>query len=393
MGGGMSLRTEKVKELKDAGKSVAEIAKIYKVTRQTVYWHLDKLRKKSVKKTTQYKSNHIDYNSMINWKIYNDGLVKRGELLFDMKIFKNWNNELLAMNEGKVGAPYRYPDSFIYFLIRLKSIFQMDYRSMQGIGNKLIIMIPQAKKMADYTTLQYRCKKANWILKVDQKKGKQVIAGDCTGLTTSNRGEYRMNKYKDGTRKRYVKLHIAVNIKSRQITSEVITDDTVYDGKKMKDLIKGSEKYGPIEKALFDKGYDSAENFWFLDQKAIEAGIKPRETLKLSQVKKEIKLTEKILEQSKRSTKVFQDARKRILRLKELNFYLKDKKKWKKKYQYGFRWRSEGRYSVFKRLFGESVFSKKMNSIRNEVIVKLNMMNEFAPIYVNSLKSGYDDTS
>lgn len=387
------LRIEKIKELKVAGKSVAEIAKIYKVTRQAVYCHLDKDKKEPKKKTTQYKSNEIDYNSLIDWRIYNDGLVKRGELLFDMKVFKNWNKELIDMNAGKVGAPYWYPNSFIYFMIRLKSIFQMDYRSMEGIGKKLIIMIPQAKKMADYTTLQYRCKKANWILKVNQKKGKQDIAGDCSGLKTSNRGEYRMNKYKDGKKKKYVKLHIAVNIKSRQVTSAVITDDSVHDGKKMKDLIKASEKYGPIEKVLFDKGYDSADNYWWLKQKAIEAGIKPRETLKPSQIKKEIKLTEKILEQAKTSTKVFQNARKRILRLKALDLYLKDKEKWKKKYQYGFRWRSEGRYSVFKRLFGESVFSKQINLIRNEVIVKLNMMNEFAPIYVNSLKSNYNDSS
>ncbi len=387
------LRIEKIKELLKAGKSVAEIAEIYKVTRQAVYCHLDKDKKKPKQKTTQYKSKEIDYNSLIDWRIYNDGLVKRGELLFDMKIFKNWNNELIDMNAGKVGAPYRYPDSFIYFLIRLKSIFQMDYRSMEGIGKKLIIMIPQAKKMADYTTLQYRCKKANWVLQVNQKKGKQDIAGDCSGLKTSNRGEYRMNKYKDGTKKKYVKLHIAVNIKSRQVTSEVITDDSVSDGKKMKALIKESEKYGPIKKALFDKGYDSADNYWWLNQNKIEAGIKPRETLKPPQIKKEIKLTEKILEQGKRSTKGFQNAQKRILRLRELDLYLKDKEKWKKKYQYGLRWRSEGRYSVFKRLFGESVFSKQMNLIRNEVIVKLNMMNEFAPIYVKSLKSNYNDTS
>lgn len=165
----------------------------------------------------------------------------------------------------------------------------MDYRSMEGIGNKLIIMIPQAKKMADYTTLQYRCKKANWILQVNQKKGEQDIAGDCSGLKTSNRGEYRMNKYKDGKKKKYVKLHIAVNIKSRQVTSAVITDDSVSDGKKMKALIKESGKYGPIKKALFDKGYDSADNYWWLNQNKIEAGIKPRETLKPPQIKKEIK--------------------------------------------------------------------------------------------------------
>jgi len=50
----------------------------------------------------------------------------------------------------------------------------------------------------------------------------QDITGDSTGLKTNNRGEYRINKYR-GKRKRFVKLHIAVNIKTKQVISCYVT--------------------------------------------------------------------------------------------------------------------------------------------------------------------------
>ena len=37
------------------------------------------------------------------------------------------------MNEGKVGAPYEYPDSYVHFLAFLKIDFRIPYRAVQGI--------------------------------------------------------------------------------------------------------------------------------------------------------------------------------------------------------------------------------------------------------------------
>jgi len=38
--------------------------------------------------------------------VYNEGLVKRGEIIFDFEFFKNWKNELKEMNKNKIGSPY-----------------------------------------------------------------------------------------------------------------------------------------------------------------------------------------------------------------------------------------------------------------------------------------------
>ena len=59
-----------------------------------------------------------------DWKAYNEALVRRGEILLDLRIVKGWKRELAEMNEGKEGAQYEYPQSlirllaFIHFYLR-----------------------------------------------------------------------------------------------------------------------------------------------------------------------------------------------------------------------------------------------------------------------------------
>jgi hypothetical protein len=43
---------------------------------------------------------------VIDWHIYNESLVRRGEVVLDFDVIDNWNNELDNMNEGKEGASY-----------------------------------------------------------------------------------------------------------------------------------------------------------------------------------------------------------------------------------------------------------------------------------------------
>ena len=48
-----------------------------------------------------------------NWPEYNEQLVVRGEFYLDFDFVANWKKELEEMNEGKVGAPFRFPKSFM----------------------------------------------------------------------------------------------------------------------------------------------------------------------------------------------------------------------------------------------------------------------------------------
>jgi hypothetical protein len=79
---------------------------------------------------------------MINWSFYNKSLVRRGEVILGFDIIDSWYSELNGMNNGKRGAQYHYPDSFIQLLGYMKIYFHLPYRQAEGVvmahaGNKV----------------------------------------------------------------------------------------------------------------------------------------------------------------------------------------------------------------------------------------------------------------
>jgi len=356
------------KEIKN-GRSVAKIAQKYRLTRQAIYWHVDKINQK--KKFKNKEEPKKDYNLLIDWKVYNEGLVKRGEFLFDLEGFENWRAELKSRNQDKKGRPYQYPDSFMLFFLRLKSAFKIDYRTLEGMARKMIPFIPGADKTPDYTTFCLRLSKLETHLEVYQKTGQQDIAGDASGLKTSNRGEYRMSKYR-GQKRKFVKLHLAVNTKTKQVVWSKITREQLSDTRQLPDMVRHSSRYGKINKGYFDAGYDSKNNYRILKEKGIIPVIRPKHTTDLEHARAMIRE----LEENGQSD----------VRLQVLEEFLLDEEKWKEKYSYGKRWAVEDRYSVFKRMFSEHVWSKKMKNIKPEVSIKLNLMNLFTHFLSGSKK-------
>ena len=128
----------------------------------------------------------------MNWKKYNESLVKRGEILLDFDVIDNWHVELEKMNEGKVGRKFVYPDSFIKLLGYMRSYFHLPYRQTEGIvrahASNTLPSIP------DYSRI---CKRINGLnIKIDDDANKSslhddyfVIAIDSTGVKVTNREE------------------------------------------------------------------------------------------------------------------------------------------------------------------------------------------------------------
>jgi len=362
------------KELKEDFSAI-EIAKKYRLTRQAIYWHIDKIKKKKRKKKKKKKN----YNLLINWKLYNEGLVKRGEFLLDFSFFQDWKEELNFINSDKPGRPYQYPHSFILFFLRLKSIFKIDYRTLEGVARKLIESIFQTNKAPDYTTFHIRLKRLKIEIDVYQKTEKQDIAGDTSGLKTSNRGEYRISKYR-GKKREFVKLHLTVNTETKQVVHCNVTPEQVRDCEELPNMVSSSSKYGRINNGYFDAGYDSKDNYQLLKEREINPVIRPRRSSSLVRIREKINQIEQngTAEGKEKNT---------YTRLKVLEEFLTNEEEWKKKYGYGKRWVVEDRYSVFKRLFSEHVYSKKIKNMKQEVIIKVNLMNLFTSFLIGSKKS------
>jgi len=74
-----------------------------------------------------------------DWYSYNEALVRRGELELDSSVVEEWNMELKKRNDGKVGEPYHYPESYIRLLAFVRLLFHMPYRQTEGFDDHSLI--------------------------------------------------------------------------------------------------------------------------------------------------------------------------------------------------------------------------------------------------------------
>ena len=365
------LTTQIVKHLVKQGRPIELIAQDFGVCAETVRDHLNK--------PDPPPTPPRNYNAMVDWPLYTEGMIQRGVVTLDMRPLQAWYEQLRLMNQAKPGRRYQYPQVLIDFLMQLKCFFKIDYRSLEGIARSLLAQLPYGAQAPDYTTLWYRFGRSRPQLAAHQSLGPQEIAGDASGLKTTNRGEYRHHLY-GGRPKEFIKLHLAVNTQTDQVVACTVTTGHVHDQTQAESLIRQAQRYGPIERGLFDGAYDSYANYRLLPQ----AVIRPKQLMAWTQVIKTIARCEQRLA-------VVTDPERRagimatLSRLRTVQEYRSDYHNWREENRYGQRWKVEGRYSVFKRIFGEGVFSKKLDRQEKEVILKVNLMNRFTSLTIGAL--------
>src|SRR4249920_924271 len=285
---------------------------------------------------------------MIDWYSYNLSLVRRGQVLLDFDVLDEWDHELSQMNEGKVGEPYDYPDSFMQLLGYMRAYFHLPYRQTQGVviahASKKVPGIP------DYSTISRRINKLE--IKINERLGNDiVIALDSTGIKVANRGEWIRHKWH--VRRGYLKIHVAVNIKNKKIISLEVTSEEVHDGMMLRKLIDNASANNNVKGALADGMYDSNKNFRYLSKNHIKHGIKTRSNSKVKPTNCH--------------------ARNRSVMRQQTNL-----KRWKHSVSYGQRWMAETVFSSIKRTFGEYVTARKFQNMAKEMLLKASLYNMFA---------------
>jgi hypothetical protein len=261
----------------------------------------------------------------INWKKYNEKLVKRWEILFSTEFIENWRKELNSMNRKKGGHPYEYPASYIQFLISIRYYCHLDYGSLEGFCRNLsrILDIPTP----DHSTIHKRFLKMDFI--PPALNSEEIVIAVDSGIKVHNRGEWMREKWKR-RRRGWIKIH-CIDIETKQIVAYEVTDEQTHDSKEFKDLVEKSQEKAKVKRVLADKAYDSYDNFEFLQSRNIAPAIPVR----------------------KGAIDILKHPRSKEAR-KQRNF-----DKWKDKKGYGMRWVVETAYSAFKRYFGEFVSAKK----------------------------------
>lgn len=297
---------------------------------------------------------------MIDWPSYNRSLVQRGEILFSYDFLDGWGSEIENMNINKKGKPFVFPDSFILAIGYIRYLFHLPYRQTQGIIKATGKRLP-----ANPPSYGHICKRIN-KLNIDIKRDKMdddddlIISIDSTGIKITNRGQWMDEKWNTQNRKGYLKIHVAVDIKTRKIIALEVTDEKVHDGKMLKKLVNHvldsrEPNTVKIKSVLADGAYDSNPNFVYLEDKKINPGIKVRRNSIVS-------------------------PKNNRLRNNEVKLQAKDLLKWKTKRKYGQKWISETVFSAIKRMFGEYTSANRFQNMVKEIMIKVSLYNIFRRI-------------
>jgi hypothetical protein len=102
------------------------------------------------------------------------------------------------------------------------------------------------------------------------------IALDSSGVKVSNSGDW-MRKKKWKVKRGYLKIHLAVDAKSKQAVSMQVTEETVSDGSQTEALVEEAMSKNDVERVYGDGSYDSRANFNLLAANGIDPAIKVRE--------------------------------------------------------------------------------------------------------------------
>jgi len=286
----------------------------------------------------------------MNWRYKNAKYIREGQVYLDFGFITAWRRELRALNRKKIGARYVYPESLIRFCSVLKVVFGLGYRQEQGFleGMQKWVPIPN---VPSYSQLQRRITKLGLDLVrglAEHGEG-QIIAIDSTGIKLYNSGEWIREKHKK--RKPFLKLHIAVNIKTKQAVAIEITEDSVGDNKLAIKLVDKARKVKRVAKALLDGAYDTYSIWQGLTVRAIRPLIRLRKNAVIN------------YDRSK-------------ARSQAIKCYKGHEKEWVKATGFGQRWQAETWYSSFKRRFGEHCYSKKPENVLHELLMKACLCNK-----------------
>ena len=284
-----------------------------------------------------------------DWRETDERLIRRGELILELGFVENYQNELDSMNHGKEGRPYKLTPTYIQFLTAFRILYGVPYRQLEGFTRSLHKLIPQLPP-GDYSGLRKRSLGMNPDPYAALKETEEpvAIAVDSTGVKVRRAGGWVKRKH--GKKKRYVKLHFAVDVETKEVVAMEVSTDDVHDVKAFKGLLEGAERRRRVSELLGDGAYAARSVYEALEERGIEAVVKPRDNS---------------------SVDTLSPARRRVVReFLELGY-----EDWAVEKGYGRRWAAETAFSTFKRLFGEHSLARSMDCIARELVAKVSLYN------------------
>lgn len=282
-----------------------------------------------------------------NWQEYNKELVKRGSITFfiDPNLLKS---ELI--HKKQKGRPRIYTHPLIQMLLILKIQFHLTYRSLEGFSKSVF---PAEIRLPSYSIICRRAIELLMALPKLSSRRPSVILLDSSGIKVYGEGEWKVKIHGKSKRRKWMKIHVAVDEKTQEIIALEVSNDNIADCQIAPSLIDKCPKTVKTYKG--DGGYDTRN----VRDKILSIGAKG------------------LIPPRKNARRTGQSERdKALAEIKGLGGDLIARSLWGKLTGYSKRSLVESSFSRLKRIYGNSFFSRNTEKQSVEAHLKCYMMNK-----------------
>ncbi len=192
-----------------------------------------------------------------NWPAYEAGLRRRGDLTFwlDETALAGWH----APRRTTPGGQPLYSDLAIEMVLTLRLVFHLALRQAVAFTASVLRLLGHALAVPDHTTLSRRGQAfAGRQPRVAASGGPVHLVLDSTGLQLFGQGEWDAEKH-GRAKRRWLKLHLAVDADTSEIAAHVLTEGTADDAAQVPALLAQAE--GTIASVTADGAYDGEPTY------------------------------------------------------------------------------------------------------------------------------------
>jgi hypothetical protein len=221
-------------------------------------------------------------------------------------------------------------------IMMVKIHFRLTYRSLEGFMRYLASLHKWKCSIPSYSLICKRAGSVKNALPPLSKCHSSTILVDASGLKIFGEGEWKVKIHGKQKRRKWVKVHIAIDPYTQEIVAETTTKSSIKDGKVLKTLLNQIKE--SIDIVIGDGAYDGKDSREEIRKRKAKALIPPPRNARLHG---------KNL-----------DRDDSILIIRGLGNDKVAKSIWGKLTGYSIRSLVETAFSRMKRLFGERLFSK-----------------------------------
>jgi hypothetical protein len=211
-----------------------------------------------------------------NWPEYDAALVRRGSLTVWVtdEAIAAWH----APATGKRGGQPVYSDLAIETGLALRLVLRLGLRQIEGTLGSIAHLLGIDIRIPDHTTLSRRGEGLAPLTKPVERHEPLHLLIDSTGLKMYGEGDWLEEKHGKRSRRRWRKLHLAIDANNHDIVAVELTTDEVGDVTTVPDLLDQID--GVVASVTGDGAYDADVVYDEITRRHPEADviIPPRST-------------------------------------------------------------------------------------------------------------------